>query len=198
MGYVERIVGDFTLARRRGSATHVLMVAMGTGVAPLASMVRQLNHVAGMGRPVPMVTLLYANRTWPELAFHEELAQIAGARRFDFTYVPSLSRPGHEPGREGVGRGRANNVLRRVLGLPMAEEQALEEARRNGEDTTELEAATARAVTPQLPPDVGLAALRSRMDPDTTVVLMCGNPQAMKDVRRAAESVGLRVEQEEW
>jgi NAD(P)H-flavin reductase len=36
------------------------------------------------------------------------------------------------------------------------------------------------------------------MDPDTTVVLMCGPPEAMKDVRRAAESVGLRVEQEEW
>jgi ferredoxin-NADP reductase len=199
MRYVERIVGDFTLARRRGSATHVLMVAMGTGLAPLVSMVRQIDHDAASGRPVPpRVTLLYANRTWAELAFHDELVGIAAAGRLDFTYVPSVSRPGDEQGREPVGRGRATNVLRRVLGLPMAEEQALEEARRRGGDTAMLEAGLARAVPPRLPPDVDPAALRSRMDPDTTVVLMCGPPEAMKDVRRAAESVGLRVEQEEW
>jgi hypothetical protein len=36
------------------------------------------------------------------------------------------------------------------------------------------------------------------MAPDTTVVLMCGNFLAMNDIRRAGESVGLRVEQEEW
>jgi hypothetical protein len=112
--------------------------------------------------------------------------------------VPALSRPGDELGHVVVGRGRANNVLRLALGLPMAEEQALEEARTAGTDTADLEAAVARAVTPQLPVGVDLPALRRRIDPGNTVVLTCGNPQGMQDVRRAAEGLGIRVEREEW
>jgi ferredoxin-NADP reductase len=198
MRYVERIVGDFTLARRRGEASGVVMVAMGTGIAPLVSMIRQVDHAAGLGREVVPVTLFYANRTWHELAFHRELVEIAAARRFDFTYVPSVSRPGDEQGKETVGRGRANNVFRMALGLPMAEEEALQEAQGGGGAARELEAAAARAVPPHLPRDLDPAALRSRMDPASTVVLMCGNPRAMQDVRRAGERVGLRVEREEW
>ena len=199
MRYVERIVGDFTLARRVGAADHVLMVATGTGLAPLLSMVRQIDHDASAGRPAPArVTLFFANRTRPELAFHEELATIASAGCFDFVYVPTVSRPGDEQGRETIGRGRANNVLRLALGLPMAEEEALEEARQAGRDTEFLEEALTRAVAPQLPADVELAEVRKRLDPSSTVLLTCGNPGAMQDVRRAAEGVGIRVEQEEW
>jgi ferredoxin-NADP reductase len=199
MLYVERIVGDFTLARRAEGAAHVLMVATGTGLAPLIAMVRQLDHEASSGRPVPQrVTLLFANRTRPELAFHEELAAIEAAGHFDFVYLPTVSRPGDEQGREAIGRGRANNILRLALGLPMAEEAALEEARKNGGDTEALEAAVARAVPPQLPPGTDAAALRSRLDPGATVVLTCGNPAAMEDIRRTCEGQGMRVEREEW
>lgn len=199
MRYVERIVGDFTLARRVQGASHVLMVATGTGLAPLLSMVRQIDHDASAGHPVPpKVTLLYANRTWPELAFHEELSGIAAARRFDFVYVPSVSRPGEEQGRGAVGRGRANNILRLALGLPMAEEQVLEEARAAGDDTRDLEAAAVRAVSPQLPPGIDQGVLRARLDPPSTVVLTCGNPAAMADVGRVAEGRGMRLEREEW
>ena len=199
MGYVERIVGEFTLSRRTEGMAHVLMVATGTGLAPLASMVRQIDHDASSGRPVPQrVTLLFANRTRAELAFHEELAAIAAARRFDFVYVPSVSRPGDEQGREAIGRGRANNVLRLALDLPMAEEEALAEARKEGLDAKALEARAERAVAPRLPPGVDLRALRARFDPETTVVLTCGNAQAMADIRKAAETRGMRVEQEEW
>ena len=161
MRYVERIVGDFTLSRRVGDASHVLMVATGTGLAPLLSMVRQLDRDAASGSAVPpKVTLLHGNRTWAELPFREELAGIAAAGRLDFVYVPTVSRPGDEQGRETVGRGRANNVLRLALGLPMAEEAALEETRRNGGDTADRAAAVNRAVAPQLPP--GLEANSSR------------------------------------
>jgi ferredoxin-NADP reductase len=199
MRYVERIVGDFTLSRRLRDATHVLMVATGTGLAPLVSMVRQIDHDAASGRPVPpRVTLFHANRTWPELAFYEELTAIAAAGHLDFVYVPSVSRPGDEQGREAVGRGRTNNVLRLALDLPMAEEAALEEARTNGRSLANLEAAAARAVPPALPPGVDLDALRARLDPADTVVLICGGPAPMADVRRVAESRGMRVEQEEW
>jgi ferredoxin-NADP reductase len=199
MLYVERIVGDFTLARRTEGAGHILMVATGTGLAPLVAMVRQLNHDASSGRAVPQrVTLLFTNRTRPELAFHEELASIASAGRFDFVYLPTVSRPGDEQGREAIGRGRANNVLRLALGLPMAEEEALEAVRKAGGDTEALEATVARAVPPQLPPEIDAAALRSRLDPGATVVLTCGNPAAMEDIRRVSERQGMRVEREEW
>ena len=80
----------------------------------------------------------------------------------------------------------------------MAEEEALAEARREGRDTKALEAGAARAVAPHLPPGVDLRALRARLDPETTVVLTCGNAQAMADIRKAAETRGMRVEQEEW
>jgi len=199
MRYVERIAGDFTLARRVGDASHVLMVATGTGLAPILSMVRQLDHEASSGRPVPpRLTLLHGHRTWPELAFQEELAGIAAAGHFDFVYVPSVSRPGDEQGREAVGRGRTNNILRLILGLPMAEERALEEARKGGGDTKDLEEAVAHAVSPQLPPGLDLETLRARFDPPSTVVLTCGSPGPMGDVRQVAESRGMRVEREEW
>jgi ferredoxin-NADP reductase len=199
MLYVERIVGDFTLARRAEGAAHILMVATGTGLAPLIAMVRQLDHDASSRRSVPQrVTLLFANRTRPELAFHEELAAIASAGHFDFVYLPTVSRPGDEQGREAIGRGRANNLLRLALGLPMAEEEALEEVRKNGGDPEALEAAVARAVPPQLPPGIDGAALRARLDPGATVVLTCGNPAAMEDIRRVSEGQGMRVEREEW
>ena len=199
MRYVERIVGDFTISKRAADAAHVLMVATGTGLAPLISMVRQLEHDAAAGRPVPRrVTLFFTNRTRPELAFHEELAAFASAGPLDFVYVPTVSRPGEEQGREAIGRGRANNVLRMILGLPMAEEEALRTVREAGRDTASAEATLSRAVAPQLPPGLDPALLRGRLDAASTVVMACGNPAAMNDVRRVAEGRGMRVEQEEW
>ena len=199
LGYVERIAGDFTLTRRGAGAPHVLMVATGTGVAPLASMVRQLDHDAAAGRPVPeRVTLLYGNRTEAELAFHAELEAVAAAGRFDFAYVPTVSRPADEGTPETLGRGRASNVLRLLLDLPTREDEALAEARAAGADTSALEAALERTVRPRLPAAIDPAALRARLDPATTVLLTCGNPTGMDDVARAALARGIRVEREEW
>src|SRR5437588_3453200 len=68
LAYVERIVGDFTLEKRAAGFEHVLMVASGTGLAPFASMVKQLDHEAQQGAaPKGRFTLLYAKRTYPEL-----------------------------------------------------------------------------------------------------------------------------------
>jgi ferredoxin-NADP reductase len=198
LGYVERTAGDFTLARRAAGVPHVLMVGTGTGLAPFASMVRELDHDAFEGRPVPWsVTLLFANRTAPELAFHEELAGIAAARRFDFAYVPAVSRPGatSDP---ALGEGRAGNLLRHVLGLPLREEEALAEARAGGLDTAPAASALERATRPRLPASVDPGALRARIEASRTVVLTCGNPDAMDDVRRISERTGLRFEREEW
>jgi ferredoxin-NADP reductase len=198
LGYVERTAGDFTLPRRAASVPHVLMVATGTGLAPFRSMVRELDHLALGGRPVPWaVTLFYANRTPPELAFHDELATIAGARRFDFVYVPSVSRKSAAP-LPAVGEGRASNLLRHVVGLPTREEEVLAEARAEGADAGGAATAAERATAPRLPAGIDPGALRARLDPTRTVVLTCGNPNAMDDIRRVASHLGARFEREEW
>lgn len=198
LGYLEHTAGDFTLARRAAGVPHVLMVATGSGLGPFASMVRQLDHDAAVGLPVPWsVTLLFGNRSPGELAFHDEFSAIASARRLDFAYLPTVSRPddGCLP---ALGRGRATNLLRHVLGFPMAEEERLEEARAKGADTKVAAAALEGAVRPRLPAEADPEALRARLDPERTVVLTCGNPAVMDDVRRVAERRSMRFEREEW
>src|SRR5262245_57463234 len=120
LDYVDRITGDFTLDRRAAGFESVLMVGTGTGLAPFASMVRQLDHEAAQGRPPAFrVTLLHANRTAKELAYHDQLLAVEAARRFDFAYVASVSRPSGSD--DSLAAGRANNVLRHVFDLPLKE-----------------------------------------------------------------------------
>lgn len=198
LGYLDRITGSFTLERRAADAAHVLMVASGTGIAPFASMVRQLDHEASEGRPAPWgVTLLFANRTAPELAFHEELAAAAATRRFDFAYVPSVSRPGDhlDP---SLGRGRVGNVLRHILALSLREEEDLQMVHRSGGDAGAATAALERAVVPRLPSSLDAEELRARLGSVQTVVLTCGNPELMADVCLTAERQGMRCEKEDW
>lgn len=200
LGYVEHITGTFTLERRAAGFRNVLLAGTGTGLAPFASMVRQLDHDAGTGMEVPWrVTLLHANRTPVELAFHEELEAIAAARRFDFLYVASVSRqPAGGAGADGLGRGRANNLLRWIFGLPLKEEQDLTEAAERGVERAPLVTALEKAVRPELPAHVSVEALRERLDPASTVMLTCGNPASMADVQRVAATQGIRFEKEDW
>ena len=88
VSYFDRITGNFTLDARAANRESVFMVATGTGVAPFISMIKQLHHAAihgqGDGR---RYTLLYGNRTYHELAYHQDLVAIARAAKFDFVYV---------------------------------------------------------------------------------------------------------------
>jgi NAD(P)H-flavin reductase len=176
----------------------VVMVGTGTGLAPFASMIKQLHHEAGEGRrDAVRYTLFHANRTLEELAYHKELLSIQAAGSFDFTYVPLVSRP-RAPGSPGpgLGAGRANNLLRHLLGMPLKEEEDLRSAGSEGEAAAR--AALERAVRPRLPEGVESERLLERMTPGETVVLNCGNPASMRDVRSIAESNGMRFEKEDW
>ena len=186
--YVDRIAGDFTLDKRAAGFESVLLVGTGTGLAPFASMVKQLDHEATAGRPPGVrLTLLHANRTPQELAYHEELCAIGASRRFDLVYLPSVSRPGAgAPPADGLATGRANNLLRHLFEMPLKEEE-------DGDA-----AALARAVRPALPGGLPREALRRRLDPAKTVVLTCGNPSSMGDIKRIAEAQGMRFEKEDW
>jgi ferredoxin-NADP reductase len=197
LDYVERITGDFTLDKRAAGFDSVLLVGTGTGLAPFVSMVKQLDHEAAEGRPPAFrVTLLHANRTAKELAYHDELQAIAAAGRFDVAYVASVSRPSGDD--DELASGRANNVLRHVFDLPLREEEDLAEARARGEKTDRHEAALAKAVKPRLGRGLSRDALRARLDPARTVVLTCGNPSSMSDIKRVADLVGMRFEKEDW
>ncbi|HEY7410803.1 MAG TPA: hypothetical protein VII13_08685 [Vicinamibacteria bacterium] len=200
VNYVNRIAGDFTLPRRANGFHNVLMVGTGTGLAPFAAMVKELDHQAraGAGDGV-RYTLLHANRTYEELAYHEELSRIARAAAFDFVYVPCVSRPTpRDRDDETLGQGRANNVLRRVLGLPTREEADLQLAEQSGGDVALARAALERSSPPSLPRRVDVRALQARLEPADTVLLTCGNPSSMSDIRVAAESVGMKFEKEDW
>jgi ferredoxin-NADP reductase len=178
VGYVNRITGNFTLDHRASGFGNVLLVGTGTGVAPFVSMIKQLHHEARHGKVTPVrYTLLHANRTCEELAYHQELLGIEAAQCFDFLYVASVSRPTDRDRQDArLGQGRANNVLRHIFDMP------LEDAR----------------VPPVLPHHVSREELLKRFDPSRTVVLTCGNPASMEDIEYIADTHYIRFEKEDW
>jgi ferredoxin-NADP reductase len=198
--YVNRIAGDFTLEKRAAGVPNVLMVGTGTGLAPFAAMIKQLDHDAREGRRDGVrYTLLHANRTFDELAYHERLLEVEAAARFDFVYLPSVSRPSaRDRDDAALAQGRGNNVLRHLLGLPLREEEDLKLAEQSGGDVALARAAVERAVRPTLPRRADREDLLRRLEPSKTVLLTCGNPSSMADIRVAAEAVGMRFEKEDW
>ena len=124
--YFDRITGNFTLDQRTDGYSSVLMVGTGTGLAPFIAMVKQLHYEAGNGGgDGRKYTLLHTNRTYEELAYHEDLLEMgAGRAKFDFVYIPTVSRPTErDRDDDRLGMGRANNVLRHLFDLPMKEEE---------------------------------------------------------------------------
>jgi ferredoxin-NADP reductase len=179
--YVDRIVGDFTLAKRAAGFRNVFWVGTGTGVAPFVSMIKELHFKASQGSPTDGVqyTLLHANRTTEELGYHEELLQIEASRCFDFVYIPTVSRPTSRDLEDpALGRGRANNVLRHLLGMPPREQQGL--------------------VAPVLPRHIAPDDVSQRLEAGRTVILTCGNPSLMADIKYIADSNQIRFEKEDW
>jgi ferredoxin-NADP reductase len=200
MVYYERIAGDFTLDKRAAGLKNVILIGTGTGLAPFISMVKQLDFEAKAGKNNSVrYTLLHTNRTYEELDYYQDLLEIEAAQRFDFVYVPSVSRPTQRDWDDPkLGRGRANNLLRYLLEMPLKEEQDLEEVAAKGGDTAKAKAVLDKTVKPALPKHLTREALRDRMDPATTVVITCGNPWSMEDIKYAAETTGMRFEKEDW
>jgi hypothetical protein len=114
-------------------------------------------------------------------------------------YAASLSRPSPRDLSDGkLGKGRANNLLRYVFGMPIKEEQDLNEASAKGEDTAKAKAILDRTVKPELPKHISREALLERMAPERTVLMCCGNPLSMSDVNFIAEGNKIRFEKEDW
>jgi ferredoxin-NADP reductase len=181
--YMDRIVGDFTLSKRAGGFSSVCFIGTGTGLAPFVSMVEQLHYEASKGGSQGRVqyTLIHANRTYEELAYHQELLAIEAFHLLDFVYVASVSRPTTRDLEDPfIGRGRANNLLRHTLGMPVKEQQDL------------------KVTAPALPRNISASALRQRLAAERSVILTCGNPSVMADVKYIADSHHIHFEKEDW
>jgi hypothetical protein len=89
-------------------------------------------------------------------------------------------------------------VLRHLFGLPLREEEELKLAEQSQGDVSLARAALARAVKPALPGHLTRDALLERLAPSQTVILTCGNPSSMSDIRVVAEAVGIHFEKEDW
>ena len=199
--YVNRITGNFTLPKTAKDFTSVVLVGTGTGLAPFVSMIKQIHFDAGQGRGANGVkyTLVHTNRTTEELAYHQELLDIEAAQRFDFVYLPTVSRPSARDNDDpGLGRGRANNVLRHLVGMPLKEEETLQSILAGGGDPTRAKAALARVTAPALPKRYSQAELRKRLAPSETVILTCGNPSLMEDIKVIADANQIKFEKEDW
>jgi len=199
--YFYRIAGDFTLRKRAAGFQSVLLVGTGTGLAPFASMMKQLHHEFSQQGNSDGVqyTLLHTNRTRQELAYHEELLAIEASQKFDFVYIPSVSRPASgDLDDPKMGKGRANNLLREIFEMPLKEEQALQEVAQRGDNTSIAKAALGKTVRPILPSHLSRKALQERFNPSRTVILTCGNPLSMADVQFTAEANRIQFEKEDW
>lgn len=198
--YANEISGDFTLSKRTQGATSVFFVGTGTGLAPFISMIKQLVFYAQNGKSTSIrYTLIHTNRTTEELGYHKQLQEIEAARKFDFMYIPTVSRPTQRDiADKRLGIGRANNLLRVIFGMPLKEEEDLQRNAAKGEDSTEAKAALDVVIPPALPATISIHSVRQRIDAGNTVILACGNTQAMADIKQVAQANQIRFEKEDW
>ena len=198
--YFDRITGSFTLDNRAAGFDSVLMVGTGTGLAPFIAMAKQLHHEASNGRGAQTkYTILHTNRTYEELAYHQELLDMEKSGVFDFVYVPTVSRPTQRDIDDaGMGVGRANNVLRHIFGQSMKEEEVLAAARAGKGDLARAAAGMQRTPRPELPKHLTPERLQDRFDPARSLIMTCGNPWSMADIEETANRSRIKFEMEEW
>ena len=104
-------IGDFTLPETM-NLYGILLVAGGTGIAPLRSM---LDHLVRRGGPV-QISLLYSARRSDEFAFINELKKLADSERIDLHQTVTRDEGGSWAGGRGrIGRSHFEAVLHEPL-----------------------------------------------------------------------------------
>ena len=95
---------------RDDALPHLLFVGTGTGIAPLRSMILDLEK---RGLAHRRISLFFGVRFADDLMYHDEFLALAAKYPDTFRYVPTLSRPedSHWPGESG----RVTAVLPRLL-----------------------------------------------------------------------------------
>ncbi len=88
--------GAFTLAPSPEGERHVILLAGGSGITPMMSILRSVLAL----EPKSRVSLIYGNRGRADVIFHSALAELAKAhgRRFDLRHVLAQTHDGHDGG----------------------------------------------------------------------------------------------------
>jgi hypothetical protein len=81
--------------------------------------------------------------------------------------------------------------------MALKEEDDLRQAQ-GTPDAARAAAALEKTVRPALPRHVSREALLARSNPAETVILTCGNPLGMADIKHIAETNHIRYEKEDW
>jgi len=102
---------------RDDAKPHLLFVGTGTGIAPLRSMLLDLDRRGLAARPI---TLFFGVRFADDLMYHAEFEALAARHPGTFTYIPTLSKP---DGSDWKGEtGRVTAVIPRRLAPDVAAE----------------------------------------------------------------------------
>ena len=100
-----------------GAQGNVLLVGGGSGVVPLMAMARQRS---AEGSTIP-TRMLYSARSWEDVIYRDELAQLANEDGFDVVYTLTRTQPS---GWEGYDRRVDRDLLAEVAPAPGALEVA--------------------------------------------------------------------------
>jgi hypothetical protein len=68
----------------------------------------------------------------------------------------------------------------------------------DGEYTAKAKAALDKTTRPTLPKAISRSELQKRFDPPKTVILTCGNPWSMSDIKHVADANHIHFEKEDW
>jgi ferredoxin-NADP reductase len=170
MMFSDSASGDFTLEKTL-PFQNVVFVGTGTGVAPFVSMVRSLNKKADLQ---VRYTLIHASRNFEELGYDMELSAVEAQRKFNLIYLPTVSRPSTNDWKiDSLGKGRAGNLLRKLLNLPPKGEAVLPASLQN-------------------------MNLQQRLDPRCTIILACGSHASVSDVQDVVTEKGISFFKEDW
>ena len=151
--------GVFTLAK--SNASHLLLFATGTGLAPYVSILRTLSIEQSQGKAHRrIITLAHGVRYTADLGYRWELDGLARQKAFNLLYLPMASRWREDRHwMPKVGRGRVTALL----------EGAMPDILPEGLDAEEVQ---------------------SRYPPGTTAVYLCGNPDMITDARSILSAKG--------
>jgi ferredoxin-NADP reductase len=164
--------GKFTL--RHAAKRTVIMVATGTGLAPFVGHIRSLWRLHQSGVPCDHRVILFHGASYAdEFGYRAELETYCAARAqgFDFTYIPTASRPDPDRGwTTAMGAGRVNEVVRYVFDQPITPGRAI-----------------------SLPHGMEKTTLRALIDPAKTAFMTCGNPGMIEDLHEPAKAIGVET-----
>ncbi|HJT72484.1 MAG TPA: iron-sulfur cluster-binding domain-containing protein, partial [Chitinophaga sp.] len=98
--------GSFTPEPHVYNASHVVLLAGGSGIVPLFSIARSLNN--------PVITLIYSSRTEDEIIYKQQIEDWVNKHRHRVTVHYAISQPGDDLPASTI-KGRINKLVTRKL-----------------------------------------------------------------------------------